>query len=262
MNCPSPVLCHIDQHIARITLNRPDAGNAITLELAQALAAAIDQVSRSDARVLLLDAQGQRFCSGGDVDGLIAHRERLAENICAILTVLNPAMLRLANLPLPVISVVQGSVAGAGIALAGCADLVLASDRVRVRGAYSAIGLSPDIGASFHLVRRIGASRAKRLLMLNSVHSAEQCLALGLFDELHAPEYLAQAANDLAVLLADGATQAIGQIKQLCDAALDVDLETHLKLESAAILACSTSRDAAEGILACLEKREPRFLGR
>lgn len=261
MNNSSQVLCSIDKNIARITLNRPGAGNAITLELALELAAAIDQVAHSDARVLLLDALGTRFCSGGDVDGLIANRERLAENICSILTILNPAMLRLAQLPLPVISVVQGSLAGAGIALAGCADFVLASDRVRVRGAYSAIGLSPDIGATFHLVRRIGTSSAKRLLMLNAVHSAEQCLALGLFDELHAPEHLAQAANDLAALLAESATQALGQIKQLCDAALDVDLETQLKLESAAILACSTSRDAAEGILACLEKREARFVG-
>jgi 2-(1,2-epoxy-1,2-dihydrophenyl)acetyl-CoA isomerase len=261
LNSTSPVLFQVENGIGRLTLNRPEQGNAISLSMADALAAAIDQAAHSDARVLLLDAHGPRFCSGGDVDELIARRDNLSAHICSVLTMLNPAMLRLASLPLPVVSVVQGSLAGAGIALACCADFTLASSKARLRGAYSAIGLSPDIGASYHLARRIGAAQAKRLLMLNETLDAQRGLDLGLFDEVHPPEHLAAAAQALAIRLAAGATQALGQIRRLCDTAADLDLETQLKLESAAILACSHSADAAEGIAAVLEARPAIFSG-
>jgi 2-(1,2-epoxy-1,2-dihydrophenyl)acetyl-CoA isomerase len=178
-----------------------------------------------------------------------------------MLAVLNPAMARLATLPAPVISVVHGSVGGAGIALACCADFVLASHTARLRAGYSAIGLTPDIGASWQVTRRIGATRAKQLFLLNQTLDAEQCLAMGLFDQLHEPQALAEVALQLAQTLAAGATQAFARIKRLCDQADRHDVASFMELESAALLASTQSADAREGVQAFIEKRPASFTG-
>ncbi|SDN10563.1 enoyl-CoA hydratase/isomerase family protein [Pseudomonas jinjuensis] len=261
MNPQPPVLYSVEAGIARLVLNRPDDGNAISLAFCAAFADAVEQIARADLRVLVISANGPRFCSGGDIGEFVENRKRLPEHIGAMLERLNPAMKQLASLPVPVVSVVHGSAGGAGIALACCADFVLASDRVRVRGGYTAIGLTPDIGASYHVAQRIGAARAKRLFILNETFDARQCLAMGLFDQLHAPGELAGAAEALIRTLACGATTAFGLVKQLCDGAAGRDVQTHLDIEGAALLASTRSADAREGVQAFIEKREPRFTG-
>ncbi|MBO3275668.1 enoyl-CoA hydratase/isomerase family protein [Pseudomonas schmalbachii] len=262
MNFQSPVLHSIENGIARLVLNRPDDGNAISLAFCSAFAEAVEQIARAELRCIVISANGPRFCSGGDIGEFVENRERLPEHIGAMLELLNPAMKKLATLPVPVVSVVHGSAGGAGIALACCADFVLASEKVRVRGGYSAIGLTPDIGASYYVAQRIGAAKAKRMFILNETFDAQQCLAMGLFDQLHAPEELAGAAETLVRTLACGATAAYGLVKQLCDGAASRDVETHLDIEGAALLASTRSEDAREGVQAFIDKRAPEFKGR
>ncbi|MCY1415848.1 1,2-epoxyphenylacetyl-CoA isomerase [compost metagenome] len=145
--------------------------------------------------------------------------------------------------------------------MACCADFILASHTARVRAGYSAIGLTPDIGASWHVARRIGATRAKHLFLLNQTLDAEQCLAMGLFDQLHGPQSLAEAAQQLAQTLATGATQAFARIKRLCDQADSQHIASHLELECSALLASTHSHDAREGVQAFIDKRSPSFIG-
>ena len=255
-----PVLWHIEGGVGHIVLNRPDAANAIDSASARSLAGAIVQAAHADIGAVLISARGKQFCAGGDIKEFVAQRDDLDRLVQRILDLMHPALHTLATLPLPVVSAVQGSVGGAGIAIALCADIVLASSAMKLRGGYSAIGLSPDLGASYFLARRAGAARAKYILMTNRSIAAEDCLRWGLVDELHPPEALDEAARTLAADLAQGAAGSLGGIKRLCDAAHAHDLRTHLDLERQALVRCTVSADGREGICAFVEKRAPRFI--
>lgn len=254
----------ITDRVGHLQLNRAQAGNAVNLALAQALAAAVahaEDAARTGAiGALLLTASGKAFCVGGDIQSFAARRDDLPALVDDILRRVHPAVHALATLPVPVISVMQGAVGGAGIALALCADFVLAADTIKLRGGYTAIGLSPDAGASWFVTRRAGAAAAKRLFMRNPALSAQACLQLGLVDELHAPDALLPAANNLARELAQGATGALAAVKELCDhVAGHGDLHAHLQREHALMLARAGSMDSREGIAAFMGRRAPDF---
>ncbi|MCL1962402.1 MAG: enoyl-CoA hydratase-related protein [Desulfovibrionaceae bacterium] len=255
------VLWRVENGVGHIVLNRPDAANALNNATAHDLADAVAQAARADIGAVLISARGRQFCAGGDIREFVERRGELDRFVQTLLDLLHPALHTLATLPLPVISALQGPAGGAGIAVALCADIVLASNAIKLRGGYSAIGLSPDLGVSYYVTRRAGAARAKYLLMTNRAIDAETCLRWGLVDELHPSDALADAACALAVELARGATGSLGGIKRLCDGAAMHDLRTHLDLERAALLRCAASADAREGIAAFVEKRIPRFTG-
>jgi len=255
----APVLWHVEDGVGHITLNRPEAANALDSITAQALGDAVVEATRADIGAVLVAAAGKQFCAGGDIKEFVERRDDLDRLVQGMLDVLHPAILALAALPLPVISAVQGPLGGAGIAVALCADIVLASDTMKLRGGYSAIGLSPDLGASYYLARRVGAARAKYVLMTNRAISAEECLRWGLVDELYSADELPPAARKLASDLARGASASLGGIKRLCDGAHAHGLSTHLDLERQALLRCAVSADGHEGVSAFVEKRAPRF---
>ena len=255
------VLWHVEDGVGHITLNRPDAANTLDAATAMAYAQAVEQISKADVGAVLISAVGKQFSAGGDINTFIERRADLDRLLQSMLDILHPAVHTLATLPVPVISAVQGPLGGGGISQALCADIVLASPAMKLRGGYSAIGLSPDLGASYYLTRRAGAARAKLVLMTNRVLNAEECLNWGLVDELHSAETLGEAARSLARNLAHGATGSLGGIKRLCDSALSHDLRTHLDLERQALLRCAISADGREGISAFIEKRAPLFNG-
>ncbi|MCA0242184.1 MAG: enoyl-CoA hydratase/isomerase family protein [Proteobacteria bacterium] len=261
-----PVLWRVDgDGVGHLVLNRPAAANAIDTALAAALVAAVQQAQLTDQSgaigALLISARGPQFCAGGDIREFVARRDDLPALIRALLDGLHPAIQALATLPLPVVSALQGPVGGAGIALALSADLVLASPALKLRGGYSAIGLSPDLGAAWQLTRRAGAARAKHILMSNRPLTAEDCLRWGLVDELHAADALLPAAQALAATLARGARGALAGIKRLCDDAVTMPLHAHLDAERAALLRAAASADGREGVAAFIERRAPVFGG-
>lgn len=253
------VLWEVRNGVGHVVLNQPERGNVISTAMAHDLKTVVERACNADIGALLISASGKQFCVGGDISEFGKHRERLAPLIGAMLDVLNPVMHQLASLPLPVISAVQGPVGGGGIGLALCADLVLASRHMFLRGGYSAIGLSPDLGVSAYLTRRAGAARAKYILMSNRAIAAEDCLRMGLVDELHEPEQLLTAATALAEELAGGPTNSLAGIKNLCDSAHRQDLQLQLGAEREAMLACALSGNSLEGVTAFLQKRKPVF---
>lgn len=259
MESEALILWHEENGVGRITLNRPDAANALSTAMGRAFCDVVDWAAHSNVGAVLLSARGKQFCAGGDIRELAASRDHLVHLVREILEPVIPAIQTLAELPVPVVSAVQGPIGGAGIAMALCADIVLATPRMKLRGGYSAIGLSPDLGASYFLARRAGSARAKVILMTNRVLSADDCLRFRLVDEICAEDALEARSQELATQLAHGARGSFAGIKWLCDRALEHDFATHLRLERDALLRAAGSADAREGVQAFIDKRAPRF---
>lgn len=258
MNEQHGIAWEVRNAIGRIELRRPARANSLARPAAHALVQAIDAVLAQAPRVVLLTAQGPVFCAGGDIDEFRASDGALDALVDDILRPLHPAIARLAAAPVPVVSAVGGSVGGAGVGLALCADFVLAARSMKLRTGYAAIGLSPDLGVSYFLSRRIGSQRAKQWLMLSDAVDAQRCLEAGAVDALHDDADLPAAAEALARRLAAGARGSLTGIKRLCDG-LPRELQGHLDLEHALLCERARSADAREGIAAFVGRREPRF---
>lgn len=253
--------CLVDGGIARLTLNRPRQANSLGLASETDLADAIERLVQPDVRVVVIGGAGPLFCAGGDISEFVRGMDNAVELVARVVRYLHAAVRVLGTLPVPVISAVNGSLGGAGIALALCADFVLASDTAKLRGGYCGIALSPDLGSSYFLTRRVGAAKAKQIFMLNRAFSAQDCLQMGLFDEVHAPDELSAAVDKLARELAQGPTFSYARVKRGCDSALSQDLTAHLELERQMVLECAASADFREGVAAFTAKRAPQFLG-
>jgi 2-(1,2-epoxy-1,2-dihydrophenyl)acetyl-CoA isomerase len=247
---------------ATLTLNRPDKGNAIDLGLGQALAAAIDcAAAQPGLSVLLIQAAGKAFCVGGDI-GEMQRAADLPGFLAPAIASLHAAVQKLAALPAPIVTVVQGAVGGGGIGLALCGDFVLAGEAMKLRGGYSAIGLTPDLGASWYLARRAGAAKAKNILFLNDVLDAYACLRAGVVDAVYPDHELVEAGRVLAARLATSATLSLQRIAKLVDGAAGRTLQQQLDLERDYMVASAATADGSEGVRAFTEKRGPVFRGR
>lgn len=246
--------------IAIITLNRPEVANAMDLESSRALINSIDVVAADPSvRAVVLRAVGSHFCAGGSIELFSQVGADLPAILDNFLGSLHAAMHKLATLPVPVICAVNGPVGGGGIGLALCADIVLAAESTKLRCGYSAIGLTPDAGASWLLTRRIGAMRAKHIFFTNTSLSAQQCLELGIVSEVVPDAQLAERTDALAETLSCSATGALAHIKKLVDGAFDRSLQEQLELEQRLMVDAAASPHAAEGINAFIEKRAPKF---
>lgn len=246
--------------VGRILLDRPERANALDRDGAGALARAIFAVLDAGPRVIVLGARGPIFCAGGDIRVFAAGSRDFEHAIVDPLTNLLPAYRQLAEAPCPIVTVVNGPVGGAGLGLALVGDFVLASTTLKLRTGFAAIGLSPDLGASWFLARRVGEVRARQWLMLSEAISAEDCLAAGAVDALHAPERLAAAAEALVAKLLAGAPASLAAMKRLTAGGRHGFAE-HLELEREQLRGCAQHADAREGVRAFVEKRAPRFSG-
>ena len=256
-----PVLLDVRDGVARITLNRPEASNAIDVALASALKDAVSElVDAVGLRVVLLTGAGDRFCAGGDVRAF-ATADELGAILEEILSFLHPAVADLAELPAPVVAAVQGSAAGAGLALVSGADLVVAAASARFVLAYTAIGLVPDGGSSWYLPRVVGTRRALELALTNRVLSADEACAWGLVTRVVPDAELREHADALVADLASGPTRAFAATKRLLRASLATPLESQLTHEATEIVVAGESDDGIEGVAAFVEKRPPRFTG-
>lgn len=248
--------------VGRIVLNRPEQSNALGLAAGAALGNAIDAVVAAAPRVIVLAARGPIFCAGGDIREFVTAGDKLPELVRRVLDPLLPAYLKLNQQPAPVVSAVQGPIGGAGVGLALCADFVLATPAMKLRTGYAAIGLSPDVGASFFLARRIGAVRATQLFMTNESISAERCLALGVIDQLHPVADFDAAVATLVQRLRAAAPGSVAAARRLCHGAAQRPLAEHLALERTLLEGNAATADAREGVAAFVGKRAPEFTGR
>jgi 2-(1,2-epoxy-1,2-dihydrophenyl)acetyl-CoA isomerase len=255
-----PVLLDHDGSVAYLTLNRPDAGNAIDVPLAQSLERAVSVVAFDRAiRCVVIRANGRMFCAGGDVKALHAAGEGLPALLREILFHLHPAILGLATMDKPVIAAVHGPAAGAGLGLAAVADIALAEPAANFTMAYSRIGLSPDAGASWLLPRLIGLRRAQELALSGRRLSADEAAAMGLISCVVAENELAQQTHGLAHELARSATGALGRTKRLLLTGDQTSFADQLAAESRAIVEQGATGEARAGLAALIERRQANF---
>jgi 2-(1,2-epoxy-1,2-dihydrophenyl)acetyl-CoA isomerase len=253
--------------VVRLTLARPEAGNALDGALAAALLAAFDDVAAQAAdggpvRCVLLLAQGRNFCVGGDVRTFASAGPGPGpqERVGALAAAFHTLQRRILDLPVPVVVGAHGWVAGAGIGLALCGDVVVLGASARLRPAYLGIGLSPDGGASWFLTRGLGAARARDVLLTDGFVTADEALAAGLVSRVVPDDHVGTVAAQVATAVAAGPAGAVRRTRALVRAAqTGSDLLAHLDAEAAAIAACAGEPDGVEGVRAFLERRPPRF---
>lgn len=256
---PASLLTARADGVATLTLNRPDALNALTAGLRGELLAALKEAARDETvRAVVLTGAGRAFCAGADLRGGSAEREFRR----VLTTEYNPLVRAIRDLEKPVVAAVNGVAAGAGVSLALAADLVVAAADARFVPAFGRIGLVPDSGLTRTLVRALGRHRAAAILFLGDPLAAEEARVAGLVSRVVPAEQLGDEAAALARRLAEGPTRAIGLTKRLINHAEDVTLAESLAAEAALQDVAGRTADHAEGVAAFGERREPRFTGR
>ena len=261
MSDPS-ILFSVDDGLARITLNRPDAANAMNLAFMRELQKVAHECATNDAiRAVLLTGSGKMFSAGGDLSWFGQHMDTLGALLREATFHLHDAIKCFANMPKPLVVAINGAAAGAGFSLAILGDYKVAAQSSSFTMAYTAAGLSPDGGSSYLLPRLVGETRAKELMLTNRRLSAEEALAWGLINEVVADDELVASAEAMALRLAAGPTQAYGTVKQLLNASSQSSLEAQLEREARGIAENGMRADGQEGVQAFLGRRKPSFSG-
>ncbi|MCW3834462.1 enoyl-CoA hydratase/isomerase family protein [Sphingomonas canadensis] len=255
-----PVLFDRRGAVGYITLNRPDAGNAIDVALARGLLDAVIAAEADPAvRCVVLRGGGRMFCAGGDVKSLHAAGDAIPGLLREILAALHPAIARLATMAKPVVTAIHGPAAGAGVGLAAVGDIALAEPGAHFTMAYSRIGLTPDGGTTWLLPRLIGLRRAQELAIANRRVSASEAADIGLITRVTESGMLASEVEAVAEGLARAAIGALGMTKRLLLAGAGASLEAQLDAECDHIARQAESAERREGLAAFADRREPDF---
>lgn len=251
--------------VATVTMNRPDALNALSLQLTADLDAAFRRVILDDARAVILTGNGRAFCSGGDLREMKSMWEkggRIEAFLEDPLGALHGVIRLIRETPVPFVAAVNGVCAGAGVNFALACDIVIAAEDASFREAFVRIGLSPDCGGTFFLPRAVGEKAAAELFMTGDAVDAHRALAIGMINRVVANDSLMDAATEFAAKLAAGPTGSIGRIKQMLNASFSNDLGQQLSLEHQCQIESGKSADFKEGVAAFFDKRPPNFTGR
>lgn len=256
----SSVLTTVHDGVGTITLNRPEARNALNQAMRPALAAAIAQM-RDDAQVhtVILTGAGGAFCSGGDV-GQMLDAKRTGLPFRAGMRDLHQWFPELVNLEKPVIAAVDGPAFGAGLGLALAADFVLATRRAKFCAVFGRIGLVPDLGVMHLLPRIVGMQKAKELVFTTRTVGAEEARQLGIvYDIVDEGEALQDAAQALARRFGDASTTAIGMAKNIMNQAFELDARAMAELEAYAQTMCRGSAYHQDAVQRFRDKQPLRF---
>lgn len=257
-----PLLVSIKGAIATLTLNRPEAGNAINGPLATGLLRAAIRCDADPAiRCVVLTGMGRLFCGGGDLGAFVEAGDKVPELLSELAGTLHMAISRLMRMNKPLLVLVNGPAAGAGLSLAIAGDIVLAARSSHFTAAYGSIGLSPDGGMSWQLPRLIGMRKAQEMIIANRRVLADEAESIGLVTRTVDDDALIDEGAVLAAQLAASATGAIGAARALLLESLGGSLEGQLERESRSIAACGGTPECREGVQAFLTKRKPDFQG-
>lgn len=252
-----------NDNVATITLNRPESANALDLTMARELVdVSIRCDEAPDVRAVVIRGQGKLFCAGGDLSVFAEAGDNAAAVIKKMAGDFHMALSRFNRMNAPVIAAVNGTAGGAGFSLAVATDLAIAVDSAKFVMAYTNAGLSPDGSSSYFLPRRIGDRRARELMLTNRVLSAQEALDWGCINQVVSADAFDDAVAGLAADLANGPTQAFGQVKALLNGSFDNGLETQMEFETRGIADMVRTEDGREGIAAFLAKRKPEFTGK
>lgn len=250
-----------DGSVARITLDRPEVGNALTIPMARELMeTAIRCEGDAGIRCVLLTGSGKLFCAGGDIVGFSGAGDALPDYLREITTYVHAAVMAFVRMDKPVVVAVNGPAAGGGIGFALVGDIVLAEPAAHFTLAYTAIGMSPDCGATWLLPKLVGLRRAQELCLTNRRVGAEEAAAMGMITRVVEAGTLADEANKVTAELVNGATSALGATRRLLLESSANSLEAHLDLESRLISAQARTAEGREGVSAFVAKRPPRYV--
>ena len=255
------ILLARDGGVGTLTLNRPAKLNAFAGEMRREVADALDELERDDAvRVIIITGAGRGCCAGADVGYM---SELIARNDVPAMTALIEAgrrvVMTIRSSAKPVIGSINGVAAGGGANLALACDIRIASTEAKLGQTFNRIGLHPDWGGTFFLPRLVGPAKALELIWGADVIGAEECLALGLFNRVVAPDALAAETMSYARMLAAKPALALAMAKRAVYRSESHTLPEMLDYELDAQLRCFQSGDAREGITAFTEKREAKF---
>lgn len=251
----------VSDGIGRISLVRPDVGNAIDLPLARALlSAAIVCETDAAIRCVLLTGQGRLFCVGGDVTAMREAGDDLPAMLTELIAVFHAAVSRLARMEKPLLVLVNGPAAGAGFSLAMLGDVVLSARSAHYTAAYGAIGLTADGGLSWLLPRLVGLRKAQEIILTNRRIYAEDAEKIGLVTRTVDDDALADEGAAAATMLARAPVAALGAARALLKESYESGFETQLDRELRS-MAVAANAEAREGIAAFFAKRPPVFKG-
>ena len=255
------IIFEIKEGVARITLNRPDRLNSFTVQMHDELSRALQEVTTSGARVLVLTGAGRGFCAGQDLSdravspgGNVDLGESLEKRY-------NPLIRRLASLEMPVICAVNGVAAGAGANIALACDVVIATKGAKFIQSFANIGLIPDSGGTFTLPRLAGQARAMGLALTGEPLTAERAEAWGMIWKCVEDDKLTAEVDALAAKFASAPTKGLAATKKLIRESSARTLDAQLDVERDMQSALGRTKDYKEGVAAFLEKRAPKFSG-
>lgn len=263
------LLATLDAGILTLTLNRPDARNAMSRAMNQALQQQLAAAEFDPAvKCIVLTGAGKGFCAGGDVKGMAAagdgtvgaltideaiHRQRTNQRATAG---------KLFKMPKPTIAALPGAAAGAGLSLALACDLRIMASSAILTTAFARVGFSGDYGGSYFLTQLVGSAKARELYFLSDRVSADEALRLGLTNWVCAPEDLTARTREIALRLASGPSVAYRYMKENLNRAMAGEIDDCLDLEATHHIHCGQTEDHREATLAFVAKREPVFKGR
>jgi 2-(1,2-epoxy-1,2-dihydrophenyl)acetyl-CoA isomerase len=259
---PRPsVRLEVADAVATITLDRPDALNALTVPMKRELLAAFRAVARDQAvRAVILTGAGRAFCAGQDL------KERLEPDAAPLGVEVreryNPIIQAMRGLPKPIVGAINGVAAGAGASLALACDIRIVAEGATIALAFGRVGLVPDTGATWLLPRLVGASKAAEISLLGEALPADEIVRLGLAVKTVSAGALLEEAGAIAARLAAGAPRALALTKQALNSAWDRGLDAALEYEAHLQDLAGRSADHAEGLEAFMAKRPPRFTGK
>jgi 2-(1,2-epoxy-1,2-dihydrophenyl)acetyl-CoA isomerase len=250
----------LQDSIARIEFNRPEVYNSFHQAMAFEVQHALDRCNDDDVRCVVITGAGKAFCAGQDLNEVIDPDGPELQHI--VRDHYNPIILKIRELPKPVICAVNGVAAGAGANIALCGDLVVASEAASFVQAFSKIGLIPDSGGTYFLPRLIGFQRASALMLTADKVSATEALSLGMIYNVFHVEAFNESVNNLSRQLADMPTYGIALTKRALNESFQNDLSSQLGVEEKLQTLAGQSHDYNEGVAAFLEKRKPKFIGK
>ena len=244
-----------------IRLNDPKALNALSVEMVEALMEAFSLACHSK-RAILLTGSGRAFCSGvnlrsvkidfdGDYDGGVLLESHF-----------NPLMMRIRDLPIPLVTAVNGAAVGIGSTIALAGDIIVAAQQAYFLQAFQQVGIAPDGGTAYVLAKAVGRVRAMEMMLLGERISAAKALEWGLINRVTADDDIERVALDMARSLASGPTKALGEIRKSCWDALEAGFSEKLSKERVVQRELGKTADHREAVAAFMEKRSPIFSGR
>lgn len=258
----------IDGAVATLVMNRPEARNALSMEMRSMMRDALHKLEYDESiRCVVLEGAGDHFMSGGDVKGMHEYLKDASGNEVEAYFVnrihdLHPIMFSMRRMAKPVIAKVKGAAAGAGVSVAAAADLIIAADTSFFTLAYCHIGTTPDGSSSFHLPRAIGIKRTLEMTLLGDRYTAQQMADMGLVNFVVPEAELDAKTAELVDRLANGPTFVYGQAKKLMYRSLENEFESQLQMEGEMFASCARREDYREGVAAFVEKRKANFTGK